>query len=131
TKMLRLENSRRIWRRDSGETSRTRIAIVAITMRIEIDAHIVDTLMRDLVSHDRAPSAFLLYLYLWRQTRGAGRDLYGASLQEMASDTGLSKSSVQNALRRLKRRGLVSSRRTAPTSASFYQVHEPWRRGGR
>jgi DNA-binding MarR family transcriptional regulator len=100
-------------------------------MRIDLDVHIVDTLMRDLVSHDRAPSAFLLYLFLWRQTRGAERDSFGASLQEMASDTGLSKSTVQNALRRLKRRGLVSARKTTPTSACYYQVHEPWRRGGR
>jgi DNA-binding MarR family transcriptional regulator len=100
-------------------------------MRFSLDSHIVDTLMRDLVSHDRAPSAFLLYLFLWRQTRGAERDSFGASLQEMATDTGLSKSTVQNALRRLKRRGLVSARKTAPTSACYYQVHEPWRRGGR
>jgi len=100
-------------------------------MRFQIDSHIIDTLMRDLVNHDRAPSAFLLYLFLWRQTRGEGRDAFGASLQELATDTGLSKSSVQNALRRLKRRGLVSARRHGPTSACFYHVHEPWRRGAR
>ena len=98
---------------------------------MQLDPHIVDTLMRDLVSHDRAPSAFLLYLFLWRQTRGEGRDAFGASLSELASDTGLSKSSVQNSLRRLKRRGLVTARRQGPTTACFYQVHEPWRRGGR
>ena len=97
-------------------------------MRCQFDSHIVDTLMRDLVNHDRAPSAFLVYLFLWRHTRGEGRDTFGASLQELATDTGLSKSSVQNALRRLKRRGLVSARRSGPTSACFYQVHEPWRR---
>ena len=95
---------------------------------MQLDPHIVDTLMRDLVSHDRAPSAFLLYLFLWRQTRGEGRENFGASLQELATDTGLSKSSVQNALRRLKRRGLVSARRHGPTAACLYQVHEPWRR---
>jgi DNA-binding transcriptional ArsR family regulator len=98
---------------------------------MQLDTHIIDTLMRDLVSHDRAPSAFLLYLFLWRQTHGEGRDAYGASLSELASDTGLSKSSVQNSLRRLKRRGLVSARGQGPTTACFYQVHEPWRRGGR
>ena len=89
---------------------------------MQLDPHIIDTLMRDLVSHDRAPSAFLLYLFLWRQTRGEGRDAFGASLAELASDTGLSKSSVQNSLRRLKRRGLVSARRQGPTSACFYHV---------
>lgn len=97
-------------------------------MRITIDTHIIDTLMRDLVNHDRAPSAFVLYLFLWRQTRGENREKYGASLQELATDTGLSKSSVQNALRRLKRRGLVTARKHGPTSACLYQVHEPWRR---
>jgi DNA-binding MarR family transcriptional regulator len=100
-------------------------------MRISIDTHIIDTLMRDLVNHDRAPSSFILYLFLWRQTRGEGRDNFGASLQELATETGLSKSSVQNALRRLKRRGLVSAKTQGPTSACFYQAHEPWRRMSR
>jgi len=97
-------------------------------MRVTIDSYITDTLMRDLVNHDRAPSSFVLYLFLWRQTRGEGRDSFGASLQELAGNTGLSKSSVQNALRRLKRRGLVSAKRHGPTSACLYAVHEPWRR---
>ena len=97
-------------------------------MRFPMDSHIVDTLMRDLVKHDRAPSAFVLYLYLWRQTRGAGRERFGVSLQALATNTGLSKSSVQNALGRLKRRGLVSARAHGPTTACLYQVHEPWRR---
>ena len=97
-------------------------------MRFLMDTHVTDTLMRDLVRHDRAPSSFLLYLFLWRQTRGAGRERFGASLQELATNTGLSKSSVQNALRRLKRRGLVSTRAHGPTTACIYQVHEPWRR---
>jgi len=83
------------------------------------------------VSHDRAPSAFLLYLFLWRQTRGERPRRVWREPAELASDTGLSKSSVQNSLRRLKRRGLVSARRQGPTSACFYHVHEPWRRGGR
>jgi len=100
-------------------------------MRLPLESHIVDALMRDLVGHDRAPSAFLLYLWLWRHTRARGRETHGASLQEMATDTGLSKSSIQNALRRLKKRRLVSARRHAPTSACHYEVHEPWRRAGR
>ena len=108
--------------------SRPDFAIVAIAMRFSMDFHIVDALMRDLVKHDRAPSAFLLYLFLWRRTRGARRESFGASLQSLATHTGLSKSSVQNALRRLKRRGLVSARTHGPTTACLYRVHEPWRR---
>jgi hypothetical protein len=30
-----------------------------------IDAYILETLMPDLVGHDRQPSAFLVYLFLW------------------------------------------------------------------
>ena len=98
-------------------------------MRVGLDSYIVDTLMRDFLAHDRAPSAFLLYLWLWRHTRGQGRAAIGASLQAIASDTGLSKSSVQNALRRLKRRKLVSVKRMdGPTAPCYYEVHEPWRR---
>ena len=96
-------------------------------MRLSLDPYITDTLMRDFLGHDRAPSAFLLYLWLWRQTRGVGKPQIGASLQVMAAETGLSKSSVQNALRRLRRRKLVTARRGGPTQACHYEVHEPWR----
>jgi DNA-binding transcriptional ArsR family regulator len=96
-------------------------------MRLTLDPYIVDTLMRDLLGHDRAPSAFVLYLWLWRHTHGEGKANVGASLQVMASETGLSKSSVQNALRRLRKRKLVSVRRDGPTAACRYEVHETWR----
>jgi DNA-binding MarR family transcriptional regulator len=94
---------------------------------MRLDPYITDTLMRDLVGHDRAPSAFALYIWLWRQTRGIAKTAIGISLQTMASETGLSKSSVQNALRRLVRRKLISVKRDAPTAACRYAVHEPWR----
>ena len=32
---------------------------------VAIDTYILDTLMADLVGHDRQPSAFLVYLFLW------------------------------------------------------------------
>jgi DNA-binding transcriptional ArsR family regulator len=96
-------------------------------MRLSLDPYITDTLMRDFLGHDRAPSAFALYLWLWRQTRAVGKPAIGASLQVMASETGLSKSSVQNALRRLRRRKLVTVKRAGPTSACHYEILEPWR----
>ncbi len=40
---------------------------------VAIDAYILDALMRDLVGHDRRPSAFLVYLYLWRAAMGAAK----------------------------------------------------------
>ena len=110
-----------------GETSWANIAIVTITMRLSLDPYITDTLMRDLLGHDRAPSAFALYLWLWRHTRGIGKAAIGASLQRMASETGLSKSSVQNAIRRLRRRKLIAVRRDGATTACHYEVLEPWR----
>lgn len=95
---------------------------------LHIDAYVLDTLMRDLVGHDRSPSAFIVYLWLWRRTVGEDRARVGASLQTIATETGLSKSSVQNAVARLKRRKLVTAARAGATVAPTYQVHAPWRR---
>jgi hypothetical protein len=95
---------------------------------LAIDPYLTDVLMRDLVGHDRAASAFVVYLWLWRSSRGEGRPRVGASLQTIATRTGLSKSSVQAAIRHLKRRQLVSATRSGPTAAPTYEVHEPWRR---
>jgi len=33
---------------------------------------VLDTLMPDLVGHDRQPSALIVYLFLWLQTGGRG-----------------------------------------------------------
>jgi hypothetical protein len=93
---------------------------------MQLDPYIVRTLMRDLVGHDRAPSAYLLYVWLWGNTRGVGRRELGCSLHDMAVDTGLSKSSIQNAVRHLKRRRLLDTRRDGPTSPCFYRVLAPW-----
>ena len=95
---------------------------------VTLDPYVTDVLMRDLVGHDRAPSAFLVYLWLWRMSRGEGREKIGASLQTIATQTGLSKSAVQAAVRRLVRRRLVSASRASATAAPVYAVLAPWRR---
>ena len=97
---------------------------------VPIDPYLTDVLMRDLVGHDRAPSAFLVYLWLWRMSRGEGRERIGASLQTIATQTGLSKSAVQAAVRRLARRRLVRTTRASATAAPVYEILEPWRRRG-
>lgn len=102
--------------------------VMVMTQRLRLDPYITDVLMRDLIAHDRAPSAFLVFLWLWRNTHARGRTSIGASLQDVARATGLSKSSVQNALRRLARRRLVTASREGPTTASIYQVNETWKR---
>ena len=94
---------------------------------IGVDPHVIDALMRDLVGHDRTPAAFIVYLWLWRRTLGAGRHMVGISLQDIAHATGLSKSAVQAAVKRLKLRRLISANRAGPTLAPTYRVHSPWR----
>lgn len=95
---------------------------------LRIDPYLTDVLMRDLVGHDRAPSAYLVYLWLWRMSRGEGKARIGASLQTIANQTGLSKSSAQAAVRRLVHRQLIRLERAGPTIAPVYEVLEPWRR---
>ena len=71
------------------------------------DPYLLDTLMPDLVGHDRQPSAFLVYLYLAHRSARARARAVALSLQALAADTGLSKSAVQRGLRTLAARRLV------------------------
>jgi len=96
--------------------------------RLALDAYVVDTLMRDLIAHDRSTSAFVVFLWLWRRTHAEGKRVVGASLADIAHATGLSKSSVQNAVKRLSRRRLITVLRDGPTVAPIYQVNETWKR---
>lgn len=91
------------------------------------DDYIVETLLPDLVGHDRSPSSFILFVKLWNDAGGAGRHIQ-VSLSTLAVETGLSKSSVQAALRHLRRRGYVSARRSSPTAVPVYTINAPWRR---
>jgi Helix-turn-helix domain len=91
-----------------------------------LDPYIVDVLMRDLTGHDRQPSAFLVYLFLWRQTIGTGARSVRASHRTIAEATGLSKSAVQAAVRTLLRRRLIQSQSEARTATPEYAVHRPW-----
>ena len=100
-----------------------------MTQRVILDPYILDVLMRDLVGHDHTPSAFLLYLWLWARTEG-GKRRFAGSLAGIALETGLSKSSVQNAVRQLsQRRKLIAVTREGPTTPPVYEVLTPWVRG--
>ena len=96
--------------------------------RIALDPYVIETLMPDLVGHDRRPSAFLVYLYLWHRTTGGRARSDAISLRTIAESTGVSKRAVQNALRALTRRRLISVSQTSPTAASTFVVHRPWAR---
>jgi hypothetical protein len=100
---------------------------------VPVDAYVLDTLMADLVGHDRQPSAFLVYLFLWRRTHGGGDGEGGAdtaqvSLLDIATGTGLSKRAVQEALRTLAKRRLLAIEREGITAIPVYSVLRPWRR---
>ncbi len=95
---------------------------------IELDAYVLDTLMPDLVGHDRQPAAFLVFLYLWNQTRAGDTPETMASLREIGEGTGLSKRSVQSALGTLVKRRLISISRPSITAVPTYEVLRPWHR---
>lgn len=102
------------------------IAWISDEIRVmEIDPYVVDVLMPDLVGHDRQPSAFLTYLFLYRRRKENGVEL---SLGEIGEGTGLSKRSIQSALARLEARKLVSISRSSITSVGRYKVMCPWLR---
>ena len=95
---------------------------------LQLDDYIVDTLMADLVGHDRQPSAFIVYLCLWRDTHGEKKATAQVALQDIAAMTGLSKRSVQGALGWLVKRRLASIARASITAVPVYTVMRPWRR---
>lgn len=96
---------------------------------VHLDAYVLDTLMRDLTGHDRQPSAFLVYLCLWRLASSADGWTTSASLRELADSTGLSRRAVQDAIGRLHRRRLIAIRRASITAIPEYTVLRPWLRG--
>jgi DNA-binding MarR family transcriptional regulator len=101
------------------------IALPSGMATIEIDDYVLDVLMRDLVGHDRSPSAFLVYLYLWRRTRDGEPRL---PLQRIAEGTGLSKRSVQAAIGHLEDRRLLRVKRESITAVPEYAALRPWAR---
>ncbi len=93
---------------------------------IAVDAYVLDVLMADLVGHDRKPSAFLVYLHLGSKASRHGT--VATSLQRIATETGLSKSSVQAAIRHLKRRQLLETPAGTPPGEPLRRVLKPWLR---
>ena len=94
---------------------------------LQIDEYILDTLMRQLVGHDRQPSAFLVYLLLWRLSHGKGRPRVQIALTDIAEVIGISKRSVQEGISWLSKQKLISIQRESITSIPWYTVLRPWR----
>lgn len=95
-----------------------------------LDDYITDTLMRDLVGHDRKPVSFLVYLWLAAE-QAKRRTGVPASYQRVAESVGISKSSAQAAIGWLLKRRLLSVSRESVTATPLYTVRSPWREAGR
>lgn len=93
-----------------------------------IDPYLIDVLMPDLVGHDKRPSAFVVYLALWRRRPSETNMTVRVSHQALTTITGLSRSAVQAGLDHLRRRGLIQTSRTTPTSVPAHTVLRPWAR---
>jgi Helix-turn-helix domain len=95
---------------------------------LSLDHYVIDVLMPDLVGHDHRPATFIVYLYLLRCAATAKRDTLSVSLQTIATKTGLSKSTVQAAIRHLRHRRLLDPNLCASTSDPVRRVLRPWNR---
>lgn len=95
---------------------------------VRFDQYVFDTLLRDLTGHDKKPSAFLVYSFLWSQSLGQGKTSFSISHRELAEATGLSKSAVQASIRHLVKRQLVIKHLKFPTATPEYTPQRPWAR---
>ena len=97
-----------------------------MTPALQIDPHVVDVMLPDLVGHDKRPSSFVLYLWLYAMTKGVGRKSAFFSYQMLTDRTGLSKRAVQRAVEHLTRRQLLKVARKSATAVPEYSVLTPW-----
>jgi Helix-turn-helix domain len=93
---------------------------------LPLDPHVVDALLPDLVGHDKRPSSFVLYLWLYSMTKGVSRKSAFFSYQMLTDRTGLSKRAVQRAVAHLQRRQLIRVVRKSATAVPEYAVATPW-----
>lgn len=93
-----------------------------------VDDYVARVLMRDLAGHDRSPSSFVVYLFLWYSSIGRGERTTRLSLQKIAIGTGLAKTSVQLAVAHLVRRKLLRVTKASATAIPEYRVLRPWAR---
>jgi DNA-binding MarR family transcriptional regulator len=94
--------------------------------KVVLDSYVLDVLMPDLVGHDKRPATFVVYLFLLAASARVRRDTIAVSLQSIAVKTGLSKSTVQGALRHLKRRGLIDPDLVTTSVSPLRRILRPW-----
>ena len=93
---------------------------------VKLDEYITDTLMRDLVGHDRRPVSFLVYLWLVAEQQRRGKAV-AISYSELAESMGVSKSSAQASVGWLIQRRLLGVTRANVTATPSYVVQTPWK----
>src|SRR5437588_6982265 len=94
---------------------------------VPIDDYVLDVLMPDLVGHDHHPAAFLVYLYLYCQAQRQKWRPVTASLRMVAEATGLSKSTAQIAVEKLRARQLIRSTKDYSTAMPQHRLLRYWR----
>lgn len=99
--------------------------------QITLDAYLFDSLLPDLVGHDRRLSSFIVYLWLYRLSAEQSNWSVRLSHQAIASATGLSRSAVQAALAHLQGRQLIATSRAHATAVPLHKVLRPWVRHSR
>ena len=96
--------------------------------QVTFDAYLVDSLLPDLVGHDRRLSSFVVFIYLYRKACQQANWSVRMSHQAIAAATGLSRSAVQSALAHLQHRQLIATSRAHPTAVPLHRVLRRWLR---
>ena len=99
---------------------------IVFMLHVPIDDYVLDVLLPDLAGHDRSPAAFLIYVVLWTQLYRSEQRSTAVSLQQLGELSGLSKSTVQGAIRLLKRRGLIRVTKPSATAVPQYELIRHW-----
>ena len=97
---------------------------------VKLDECVLDSLMRDLVGHDRRPVSYLVYLWLAAEQQRQNKPV-SISYSDLAESVGVSKSSAQSAVAWLIHRNLISSTKATVTATPNYTVQTPWKGGSR
>ncbi len=93
---------------------------------VKLDEYVLDSLMRDLVGHDRKPASYLVYLWLAAEQQRQNKAV-SVSYSDLAESVGVSKSSAQAAVAWLIHRKLISSAKANVTAIPSYSVQTPWK----
>ena len=97
---------------------------------VKLDEYVLDSLIRDLVGHDRRPVSYLVYLWLAAEEQRQQKRV-SISYSDLAQSVGVSKSSAQGAIAWLIHRKLISSTKANVTATPNYTVQTPWKANSR